>query len=222
VIASHAEMAKAALEDGVDALDAAQESIARVGGGVVRMRRLIDDLLAYTTARDAPLHVQPVDLHALVSDVVGERVDHLLVRPDVYVGPLPHVDADQGMLRHVLDNLIGNALKYVPHGRVPRVDVSATPAHPGWVRVEVDDRGIGIPDPDKPRVFDTFHRAHDGSGYGGTGLGLAICRRIVDRHGGTIGVEDNPGGGSRFGFTLPLATTPEVLVSSASSSHEYV
>jgi signal transduction histidine kinase len=69
------------------------------------------------------------------------------------------------------------------------------------VRIEIADRGVGIPADQHEKVFESFHRAH--SGYTGTGLGLAICRRIVERHGGTIAVSDNPGGGSRFQFTLP-------------------
>jgi signal transduction histidine kinase len=109
------------------------------------------------------------------------------------------------MLRHVLDNLIGNALKYVPPGRPARIDVTASDAAEGWVRVEVADRGIGIPDGDKPDVFDSFHRSRTAAAYAGTGLGLAICRRIVERHGGAIGVADNPGGGTRIHFTLPQA-----------------
>jgi hypothetical protein len=69
----------------------------------------------------------------------------------------------------------------------------------------VADRGIGIPDAEKPAVFERFHRAHAAAGYAGTGLGLAICKRIVERHGGEIGVDDNPGGGTRFHFTLEVS-----------------
>jgi hypothetical protein len=111
------------------------------------------------------------------------------------------------MLRHVVDNLVGNALKYVQMGRPARIDITAGAGPTGWTRIEVADRGIGIPDEDKPNIFETFHRARTAAGYAGTGLGLAICRRIVERHGGTIGVTDNPGGGTRFAFTLPLADT---------------
>ncbi|WP_432986412.1 ATP-binding protein [Dactylosporangium sp. CA-233914] len=217
VIGAHAEMARDALPDRPEH---AHESLERVGAGVVRMRRLIEDLLAYVTARDAALKPTEVDLAGLVDDVVAERVNHLHVRPDVYVGALPHVVADPAMLRHVLDNLVGNALKYVQPGRVPKVDISAEPAGPDWVRVEVADRGIGVPDADKPHIFESFHRAHAGQSYGGTGLGLAICRRIVDRHGGTIAVTDNPGGGSRFSFTVPAALP--VAPSAAQDVHEYV
>jgi signal transduction histidine kinase len=190
----------------------AKESVGHVMDGVIRMRRLIDDLLAYATARDAPLKVQAVDLYELFLDVVNARVSHLRTRPDIYVGPLPHVSADPVMLRHVVDNLVGNALKYVQSGRTPRIDISAFPAVDGWVRVEVADRGIGIPDEDKPHVFESFHRAHEASEYGGTGLGLAICRRVIDRHGGAITVTDNPGGGSRFAFTLRVAAERALVV----------
>jgi signal transduction histidine kinase len=108
------------------------------------------------------------------------------------------------MLRRVLDNLVGNALKYVPAGQVAKIDISATAnGLPGWLRLDVADRGIGIPDTDKPHVFEAFHRARAHSGYAGTGLGLAICRRIMERHGGGIAVADNPGGGTRFQVTLP-------------------
>ncbi|GAA3457640.1 ATP-binding protein [Dactylosporangium matsuzakiense] len=216
VIGAHTEMARDALPDEPEQ---ALESLERVGSGVVRMRRLIDDLLAYVTARDAALKPGEVDLAGLVADVVAERVGHLRVQPDVYIGALPHVEADPAMLRHVLDNLVGNALKYVRPGRVPKIDISAHTAGPGWVRVEVADRGIGIPDADKAHVFESFHRAHAGQAYGGTGLGLAICRRIVDRHGGTIAVTDNPGGGSRFSFTIPAAVP---VAPAAVDAHEYV
>jgi signal transduction histidine kinase len=217
VISAHAQMANDAVAELV--LEStgpngahARESIDHVMGGVIRMRRLIDDLLAYTTARDAPLKVQAVDLYELFLDVVNARVSHLRPRPDIYVGPLPHVSADPVMLRHVVDNLVGNALKYVQPGRIPRIDISAFPAVDGWVRVEVADRGIGIPDEDKPHVFESFHRAHESSEYGGTGLGLAICRRVIDRHGGAITVADNPGGGSRFSFTLRVAAEAALVM----------
>jgi hypothetical protein len=103
---------------------------------------------------------------------------------------------------------VGNALKYVQPGRSARIDITAGPRSPGWVRMEIADRGIGIPDDDKPNIFESFHRAQSAAGYAGTGLGLAICRRIVERHGGAIGVTDNPGGGTRFFFTLPAAEVP--------------
>lgn len=118
-------------------------------------------------------------------------------------GPLLQVQADPELLRHVIDNLLGNALKYTGPGLAAQVEVRAQVLPGGTVRIEVADRGIGIPTADLPKVFDAFHRSANSGGYQGTGLGLAICRRIVERHGGRIGVEENPGGGSRFWFTLP-------------------
>lgn len=191
----------------------AGKSLARVLRAVQRMSGMIDTLLAYTTARDAPLRTRDVDLGSLVAEVVQDRVTHLAPeqRPQVEVGPLWPARGDPEMLRHVLENLIGNALKYVPAGEVARVAVTARQASPGWVRVEVADRGIGIPDADKPDVFERFHRARTAAAYAGNGLGLAICRRIVERHGGEIGVADNPGGGTRFFFTLPSGVRDEAL-----------
>nr|WP_296074336.1 ATP-binding protein [uncultured Actinoplanes sp.] len=203
VVRGHCEAAAELLADGGDTAPA-QDSLARVVRAVDRMATMIDTLLAYTTARDAPLRTRDLDVGELVAEVVQDRTGHLPPgeAPDVYIGSLPRVHADPAMLRHVLDNLIGNAVKYVRRGTPARIDVTGTTAD-GWARIEVADRGIGIPDRDKPAVFESFHRAHAAAGYAGTGLGLAICRRIVERHGGEIGVSDNPGGGTRFHFTLP-------------------
>ncbi|MEV6491688.1 PAS domain-containing sensor histidine kinase, partial [Actinoplanes sp. NPDC051633] len=206
VIRGHCETAAEDLADGVDI----STSLQRISLAADRMAGQIDTLLAYTTSKDAPLRRETVALGPLVDDVILARTEPRrpgdAPPPDFYVGPLPDVDADPAMLRHVLDNLIGNALKYVPPGRAARVDVTAAAAGTGWTRIEIADRGIGIPDDDKPDIFESFHRAHTAAGYAGTGLGLAICRRIVERHGGSIGVTDNPGGGTRFHFTLPLAS----------------
>ncbi|GAA3254983.1 hypothetical protein GCM10010532_104180 [Dactylosporangium siamense] len=167
----------------------------RIGSGVERMRRLIDDLLAYATARDAPLEPAPVDLSALVA----------AISPQVRVaGTLPVLDADPGMIRRLFEHLISNALKFTPPGREPDVCVSAAWAAGGGVQLTVADRGIGIPAEELGRVFTSFHRVH-GRGYAGTGLGLAICQRVVARHGGTITAADNPGGGTVIQIVLPAA-----------------
>ena len=191
-------------------LDEARATMVRIIHGVDRMAGLIDTLLAYSTARDAALRLHAVELGPLVAGVIHDRTAHLRPeeRPDFYVGPLPEVRADPLMLRHVLDNLVGNAIKYVKPGTVARVDITAEDKPGLWTWVQFADRGIGIPDADKPEIFETFHRASTAAGYAGTGLGLAICKRIVERHGGEIGVSDNPGGGTRFHFTLPLKENP--------------
>jgi signal transduction histidine kinase len=178
------------------------ERIMRTGE---RMRRLIDDLLSYAATRDGAVEASDVDVGALVNDVLGERLAAFMahLRPEVYVADLHPVRADPAMVRQVVDNLVGNAFKYTQPDKVAHVDITSRREPGGWVRIEVADRGIGIPAGQHDAVFNDFHRAHATGGYAGTGLGLAICRRIVQRHGGSIGVADNPGGGSRFWFTLP-------------------
>lgn len=187
-----------------------REVLGRTLATTARMRRLIDDLLGYAAARDAVLDSRDLDLRAVVDDVVTERlaahaVDAVTPAPQIFIGAMPSVHADPGLLRQLLDNLIGNALKYTPPGQPARVDVCASPHGTGWVRVDVADRGIGIPEGEHDAIFTGFHRAHRAAGYAGTGLGLAICQRVVERHGGTITASDNPGGGARLSFTLPTA-----------------
>ncbi|HEX5741002.1 MAG TPA: ATP-binding protein [Pilimelia sp.] len=211
-MAGHTELVSESLADGADPAELAP-TLARVTAAVNRMRRLIDDLLAYATARDGAIAPQPVDLRAVVDAVVSERTAHLrgprggdaapALLPELFVGPLPTVHADPGMIRQVLDNVIGNALKYTRPGQPAHVDISQTDAADGRVTVEVADRGIGIPADQRQEVLQPFHRAT--GDQQGTGLGLAICKRIVDRHGGAIAVDDNPGGGTRVTLSLPAA-----------------
>jgi signal transduction histidine kinase len=112
------------------------------------------------------------------------------------------------LVRQLLDNLIGNAVKYTAPGAAPEITITSAPTADGRIRVEVTDRGIGIPPGQHEAIFGNFHRAHRGEAYTGTGLGLTICERIVERHGGTIVATDNPAGpGTRVSFTLPAAST---------------
>ncbi|WP_229831161.1 ATP-binding protein [Actinoplanes ianthinogenes] len=194
-----------------------------------RMRGLIDGLLAYATAREAAVAPARVELGEVVADICLARTDAAVAagkpEPVFDIGKLPAVQADPILVRQLLDNLIGNAVKYTAPGVVPALRITATapsfsplsPA-PGMVTVHIADNGIGIPDGQHSAIFDNFHRAHAGGGYLGTGLGLAICKRIVERHGGRIAATDNPGGGSCFTFTLPAAlpaTAPAQVLSRA-------
>lgn len=193
-----------ALPGGLDA--ASRKTMDKIVAAAARMGSLIDDLLSFATARDRTLHPQPVDLQVLITEVIGERLTPLKAQtpaaelPVIEVGPLPDVFADPSMCRQLLDNLIGNALKYTQPGQPAHIRIEAKPEPEPWARIEVSDQGIGIPPGQHRQLFTSFHRAH--TGYPGTGLGLAICERIIERHGGTIGASDNPGGGSRFYFTL--------------------
>ncbi|MEU4215972.1 ATP-binding protein [Actinoplanes sp. NPDC026623] len=193
------------------AIDRSRDGLTRVAGAATRMRGLINDLLAYTSARDADLAPESVDLTDLVRDITAARTDAAVTAgqpvPQVVLDPLDPVHADAGAVRQLLDNLIGNAVKYTAPGVTPRVAVTST-REGDAVRITVADNGIGIPAGQHKAIFDNFHRAHAGTGYAGTGIGLAICDRIVARHGGTITAGDNPGGGSRFTVTLPAAEQP--------------
>ncbi|KHD74005.1 Fis family transcriptional regulator [Actinoplanes utahensis] len=225
LVRGHAELACEDLPDLPETAEA-RDGLRRIVQAVDRMDTLIETMLGYTTARHAPLRTTAVDPAALAREIISDRITGLgpdRPVPSWSVEPLPEVQADPAMLRHVLDNLIGNAIKYVRPGAAPYVEVAAGPAEPGRVRIEVADSGIGIPDADKPYVFESFHRtAAATANYAGTGLGLAICRRIVQRHGGEIGVEDNPGGGTRFWFTLPTPTHTEEPVSAKPADDEAV
>lgn len=189
-----------------DSLARFQYTISKVNVGIERMQCLIDDLLSYTAARDSQLDESEVDLECLIREVAVERAEAFVKgsEPMIQVAQLPLVRGDAILLRQVVNNLIGNAIKYTDEGRRASIDISAT-VESGWVRIEVADRGIGIPMGQHAAIFAGFHRAHADKAYPGTGLGLSICQRIVERHGGSMGVTDNPGGGSRFFFTVPAA-----------------
>ncbi|GIE91920.1 sensor histidine kinase [Actinoplanes regularis] len=184
-----------------------QRDLTAIERGLGRMSRLTQELLDYARA-DQPLNLGPASLDDMVQDIISDHVTIVGTARVVVAGTLPTVVVDAPLLRHVLDNLIGNAIKYTPAGSVPEVEVRADVLPDGAIRVEVADRGIGVPAADQLKIFDAFHRCANSSGYPGTGLGLNICQRIIERHGGRIGVEDNPGGGSRFWFTLALLGRP--------------
>jgi light-regulated signal transduction histidine kinase (bacteriophytochrome) len=116
-------------------------------------------------------------------------------------GELPMVNADRTQLVQVFQNLVGNAIKFRGQ-EPPRVHVSAVSQGREWV-FSVRDNGIGIAKEYHERIFSIFQRLHSREEYPGTGIGLALCKRIVERHGGTIRVESGPGSGSTFFFTLP-------------------
>jgi signal transduction histidine kinase len=190
----------------------AADGITRIQRAAARMRHLITNLLAYTTARDNGLTLATVDLAAVVTDIAIGRIDQAETTgapvPHIRIGDLPAVHADTALVRQLLDNLIGTAVKYTAAGVVPTIAVTGRRGT-DQVDVTVSDNGIGIPAGQHSSVFDNFHRAHRDAGYTGTGLGLAICKCIVERHGGTITAADNPhGDGTSVTFSLPAVDMP--------------
>jgi signal transduction histidine kinase len=197
-----------------------QDFLERLCAGTERMRTLIDDLLGYATAENRPLHTAPVDLTAMAGEIARERTGGAGDSPPtIIVDPLPPVEGDATLLRQVLENLIGNAIKYTRYGTDPWLRISGRPVA-RQVRVEVTDRGIGIPPEQRAQVFTAFARAAGSEAYPGTGLGLAIVQRIIERHGGEVGVEDGPDGGSRFWFTLPRPQGPRPCRATAGPTTE--
>ena len=176
--------------------------LGRVQGASDQMHHFIDDLLAFTVARDRPLDIVELDLSALAEEVADLRREGD-TRPRISVQPGMQVCADRPLVRQLLDNLVGNSVKYVAPGVRPHVSVTAD-HRDGVLEVSVSDNGIGIPPAMRQRVFDSFARAH-GVDYTGTGLGLAICERAVTRHGGRIWVDESHTPGTRVSFTLPTA-----------------
>ncbi|MGB0099644.1 MAG: ATP-binding protein [Nocardioides sp.] len=214
---------------GMDSATRAQH-LDRIQRAALRMQHLISDLLAYTTARDKTLHPVRVDLDGLVREVARSRAEASRVadgsEPIIRVcGELPPVLAEPVLVRQVIDNLVGNAVKYVAPGVRPEVHIQAgritAPDGATQVRLEVVDNGIGIPDGQHARVFDTFHRAHK-EGYRGTGLGLSIVKRVVERHGGSVAARDRDGGGgTAMSVSFPAATLNVGPTEPAPSTQEH-
>jgi signal transduction histidine kinase len=207
------------LEETGPGLDEASRGfLDRIGHSTRRMLGVVDELLAYTSATDAALKLEPVETQMLALDVAASVAFESADRPSVDVGELPLVSGDAELLREVLRQLIDNAVRFVRHGTPARVSVSAEELPSGWYRFQVADRGIGVPQGHGERIFAPFHRAPSAEGYAGSGLGLAVCKRIVARHGGEIGVTPNPGGGSIFWFTISadgLTLSPDDLAALA-------
>jgi two-component system sensor histidine kinase KdpD len=124
---------------------------------------------------------------------------------------LPLVPLDAVLIEQVFINLLENAVKYTPPGTP--IEISAT-AVEGAVRVDVADRGPGLPPGEEGRIFEKFYRAPGTTATSGVGLGLTICRGIITAHGGRIWAENRPGGGAVFHFTLPLAGAPPLQIPS--------
>lgn len=184
----------------------ADQFIGFVVDGCRRMQDLIDGVLALSRAGLVDGDISPVDCNVVVSNVLVSLASTIEQgRATVTVDRLPVVWGEPNQLSLVFQNLIANALKFVAVDVAPQVSVSAERAGAQW-RLSVIDNGIGIEPRHRERIFGMFKRLHGGDEYPGTGLGLALVKKIVERHGGEIGVEDAPSGtGCRFWVTLPAA-----------------
>jgi PAS domain S-box-containing protein len=209
-----------------------RDYLARMQNAAGRMSTMINDLLAYSRVTTKGQPFVPVDLGEVVREVIADleiRIEETGGR--VELGALPTVDADPLQMRQLLQNLIGNALKFHQEGVPPVVKVyqtsppapllpgeggAAPPPSPGepalnvskegWgVGIIVEDNGIGFDEKYLDRIFTPFQRLHARGEYEGSGIGLAICRKIAERHGGTITARSAPGRGATFIVTLRIA-----------------
>jgi PAS domain S-box-containing protein len=176
--------------------------LGRIVDGVKRMHTLVNDLLSYSRVESQSRPFTEVSLMDSFADaklMLEASINE--VGCEVTCDPLPTVSGDRSQLVQLLQNLIGNGIKYhAEHS--PRVHVTAERQEDRWL-VSVADNGIGIPENQCDKIFEIFKRLHSQDAYPGTGIGLAVCRRIVHRHGGKIWAEAELGKGSTFYFTLP-------------------
>jgi signal transduction histidine kinase len=180
----------------------ADDYLDRIVSNTSRMQQLINDLLAYSRVESRAAPFLPNDVGVLVSEAVAMLETSIEeARAEVTYGELPTVSCDRSQMIQVLQNLIGNGIKYRREDP-PHVHISAERNGSHWT-FSVRDNGIGIDPKHHERIFEVFRRLHTQQEYPGTGIGLAVCRRVVHRHGGRIWVESKRGKGSTFFFTIP-------------------
>lgn len=195
----------------------AQDYLQRMQNASARMRNLIDDLLAFSRVIRRSEPFVPVALGEVVREVLSDlevRIEKS--RAQLEIGELPTLDADPMQMRQLFLNLFSNALKFQPQGGAPLVKVASrvftVSSGKQMCEFQVQDNGIGFDEKYVDRIFAVFQRLHGRSEYEGTGVGLAVCRRIVERHGGTIVARSKPGQGATFIVTLPLfQAVPEAI-----------
>jgi signal transduction histidine kinase len=175
-----------------------------LGRGARRTRRLVESLLHEAQASSRPFRAEVVDLTELAGECIGLLGPEIAARSaHVELGALPEVAGEPELLGGLITNLLMNALKFNPR-QDGAVQVGCERHGDAWV-IHVDSEGPPIPDEERERIFEPFHRGRGERRTRGAGLGLAICRRIAERHGGNTGVVTAPGGdGNRFYFTLPV------------------
>ncbi|MDE2293402.1 MAG: hypothetical protein KGL53_15075 [Elusimicrobia bacterium] len=191
---------------GADLNDEGRRLVSLTRASVERMQRMVSDLLEFSRLSRSGEAARPVPLERCLDEALADLAAELgRRRAAVERGALPVVEGRAGELTRLLQNLVSNALKYCEAD--PRVRVHAE-RHNGHWQVSVEDNGIGIPPDKREAVFGLFERLHPWERYHGSGIGLAACRKIVERHGGRIWVDESPDGGTAMRFTLPASLEP--------------
>jgi PAS domain S-box-containing protein len=181
----------------------------RMQNAAARMRTLINDLLAFSRVIRSSEPFVPVDLGQVTKEVLGDLEVRLeKTGAKVEVAQLPSIDADPMQMRQLMLNLLSNALKFQTAGNVPVIHINARTftvlSGEEMCELSVQDNGIGFDEKYLEKIFAVFQRLHGRNEYEGTGVGLAVCRRIVDRHHGSIIAKSKPGQGATFMITVPV------------------
>jgi light-regulated signal transduction histidine kinase (bacteriophytochrome) len=164
----------------------------------------VNDLLMYSQVSTRAQQFSPTDLGRIAREVIADLETAIADEGGlVVVGDLPVLDADPLQMRQLLQNLIGNALKYRRRDEAPVVRLNSSRAGGRHWKITVADNGIGFNDQYAEKIFKMFERLHGKTEYKGSGIGLAICRKIAERHGGTIAAVSGAGKGATFTITLP-------------------
>jgi len=192
--------------------DRGRDYLERANGAAERMQQLIEDLLKFSRVATHGRPFAPVDLKQVTHEVL-EDLETQVERSGaaIRVGALPTISADALQMRQLIQNLVSNAVKFHREGVAPEVSIDATVVE-HRVCLTVRDKGIGFDPQYNRRIFRVFERLHGRGEYPGTGIGLALCRRIAERHGGTITADSEPGAGATFTVTLPTSQRDEVLI----------
>jgi PAS domain S-box-containing protein len=210
MVSSYLQLLENRYEDDLD--EDAREFIDFAVDGADRMRQMVEDLLEYSRLERRDPNFERIDCDAVVQRVQADlQVQIEEAGAEIVTDPLPTVRGDEQQVEQLFRNLVSNALKY-NDGEPPRVEIAAHQRNDHW-EFSIADNGIGIEPEHTDQVFEVFNRLHgDTEAYSGTGIGLSLCQEIVERHGGRIWVDSEPGEGSTFYFTLPAIRHPESQV----------
>lgn len=202
-VKSFAQLIKKRYADGLP--EKALDYFNRMMSATERMDRLIEDLLSLSRVAT---HAREFTTQSLdsVLDTVLQDLDILIRRKQAVIQrePLPEIRCDEGQMYQLFTNLISNSLKYVDEQRIPAIHIRAVPESQSYVVLEFKDNGIGFDQKDAEQIFGIFKRLHGREAYPGSGIGLAICRKIVDRHNGSIRAFGLLNQGARFEIRLPI------------------
>ena len=193
----------ALLEDFAEGMpEMAKDYLGRIKRAAERLDHLIQDLLTFSRISTESTMVQQVDLDRLVKEILLQYPDFHGDKAEIIVhGPLPAVLGHESALTQVLANLIGNAVKFVPKDRKPKIQIRSEPEEHA-VKLWIEDNGIGIAKENQARIFKIFEQINNPGTYSGTGIGLALVKKSVEKMQGTVGVESREGEGSRFWVEL--------------------